>query len=108
MFQMDWWSPIISQPHQISVDEDGKIVPCVVAGSPMANQSCWHKLCGFPGEAIQGSRDREGSIWIEDLGVFRHDPFHASVARYVGDQHRLVIQQKLSKARVGPPIVEIL
>ena len=99
---------IISNPHQISVDEDGEVVASIVAGTSVADESRWHKLRGGSCKAIQRSWHRESAVWVEDLGMLGHRSLNTGAAGDVTDQRRFVIEQVLSEPCVGPAIVEVL
>ena len=44
MVQVDWRFAVISNPHEVSVDEDGEIVACIVAGSSVTDERCRYEL----------------------------------------------------------------
>ena len=99
---------IISQPHQITVDEDGEIVAVLMGVVSVADQNCRHKLGRGPSETIQGSGHGEGAVGIEGLTVFCHDAIDAGVSGDVANQHFLVAHQILPQALVGPVVDQLL
>ena len=87
---MDWRFAIVSQPHQITIDEDGKVVAIVVAGPSVADEGGWHELCRGSWKAIERSRDSERAIGVEDLAMFGHDALRTGVACDMCDKHGFV------------------
>ena len=53
IWQMCWHLAIICYPHEVVVDEDGKIVFFLMGLSSMANEHCWHKLSGRACKSIK-------------------------------------------------------
>ena len=86
---------VVCNPHQVSVDEDGEVVASIVAGSSVADESCWHKFRGCLCKAIQRSWHRERAVGVEDLCMLGHRSIDTGVAGDVTDQHRFVVQQVL-------------
>ena len=55
---------IVSNPHQISVHQNGKVVTTVMCWSSVTDVGYWHVFGAGPGETIKGSWHCEGSMSV--------------------------------------------
>ena len=95
---------IICNPHQVSVDQYGKVVAAVVCGPSVTDVCYWHVLSTCPGESVQRARDGEGSMGVECSFVLGQDPIIGDGAVDVCHQDGLVICQKLAESLIGPVV----
>ena len=74
----------------------------------MTDQHRWDEFRGSSGEAIHGSRDREGAIGIQDLFVLGCNPIQLCVPCDVHDKNGFVIDEVAATAFIGPTIQQAL
>ena len=53
VWQVLWYLAIIRDPHEVSVDQDSKVVAFMVGPALVADQDCRDKFSGCAREAIQ-------------------------------------------------------
>ena len=61
-WQVSWSFAVICQPHQVPVDQDGKIVSCVMCLASVTDEDCRRKFSGGARKSIQRSWHCEGTI----------------------------------------------
>ena len=103
-----WVATVICNPHQVSVDQNGKVMPAIVGGSSVADVCNWHVLSTCPGETVQRARYSKGPVRVQGSFVLGQDPIVGDCSVDVCHQDGLVICQELAEALIGPVVHELL
>ena len=99
---------VISNPHQVSVDQDGEVVAAVMGGSSVADVRNGDILCTSSGETVQGPGDGEGAMWVKHSFVLCQDSIVGDCPIDVGHQDSFVITQELAQSLIGPVVHQLL
>ena len=103
-----WMAAVISNPHQVSVDQDGEVVAAVMGGSSMADVGYGDVLCTGSGEPVQGSGNGKGAMRVERSFVLGQDSIVGDGPIDVGHQDSFVVAQELSQSLIGPVVHQLL